>query len=182
MCHDQKVGNILSAIEKSKENTLDQLIFGLGIKHVGSKASKNLSKVYHSIDELKNATFEELVSIPDIGTIMAESILEYFKTPKNITLIENLKNLGINPVSNYIQKDFLPLAGLTIVVTGTLDSLSRDEANNLIEEFGGKASSSVSKKTSFVLAGRDAGSKLTKANALGVPVLTEAEFLNMINK
>ena len=179
---EQKVGNILSAIEKSKENTLDQLIFGLGIKHVGSKASKNLSKVYHSIDELKNATFEELVSIPDIGTIMAESILEYFKTPKNITLIENLKNLGINPVSNYIQKDFLPLAGLTIVVTGTLDSLSRDEANNLIEEFGGKASSSVSKKTSFVLAGRDAGSKLTKANALGVPVLTEAEFLNMINK
>lgn len=179
---EQKVGNILSAIEKSKENTLDQLIFGLGIKHVGSKASKNLSKVYHSIDELKNATFEELVSIPDIGTIMAESILEYFETPKNITLIENLKNLGINPVSNYIQKDFLPLAGLTIVVTGTLDSLSRDEANNLIEEFGGKASSSVSKKTSFVLAGRDAGSKLTKANALGVPVLTEAEFLNMINK
>lgn len=179
---EQKVGNILSAIEKSKENTLDQLIFGLGIKHVGSKASKNLSKVYHSIDELKNATFEELVSIPDIGTIMAESILEYFKTPKNITLIENLKNLGINPVSNYIQKDFLPLEGLTIVVTGTLDSLSRDEANNLIEEFGGKASSSVSKKTSFVLAGRDAGSKLTKANALGVPVLTEAEFLNMINK
>ena len=179
---EQKVGNILSAIEKSKENTLDQLIFGLGIKHVGSKASKNLSKVYHSIDELKNATFEELVSIPDIGTIMAESILEYFETPKNITLIENLKNLGINPVSNYIQKDFLPLAGLTVVVTGTLDSLSRDEANNLIEEFGGKASSSVSKKTSFVLAGRDAGSKLTKANALGVPVLTEAEFLNMINK
>ena len=179
---EQKVGNILSAIEKSKENTLDQLIFGLGIKHVGSKASKNLSKVYHSIDELKNATFEELVSIPDIGTIMAESILEYFETPKNITLIENLKNLGINPVSNYIQKDFLPLEGLTIVVTGTLDSLSRDEANNLIEEFGGKASSSVSKKTSFVLAGRDAGSKLTKANALGVPVLTEAEFLNMINK
>ena len=179
---EQKVGNILSAIEKSKENTLDQLIFGLGIKHVGSKASKNLSKVYHSIDELKNATFEELVSIPDIGTIMAESILEYFETPKNITLIENLKNLGINPVSNYIQKDFLPLEGLTIVVTGTLDSLSRDEANNLIEEFGGKASSSVSKKTSFVLAGRDAGSKLTKANVLGVPVLTEAEFLNMINK
>lgn len=177
---DQKISNLFNAIEKSKDNTLDQLIFGLGIKHVGAKASKNLAKIYHSIDELKNATVEELISIEDIGQIMAESIKDYFTNPKNLELIEKLKSYGINPISNYIQKDNLPLAGLTIVVTGTLETMSRDEANTLIEENGGKASSSVSKKTSYVLAGRDAGSKLTKAQSLGVPVITESEFKNMI--
>jgi len=177
---DQKISNLFNAIEKSKENTLDQLIFGLGIKHVGQKASKNLAKIYHSIDELKNATVEELISIEDIGQIMAESIKDYFTNPKNLELIEKLKSYGINPISNYIQKDNLPLAGLTIVVTGTLETMSRDEANSLIEENGGKASSSVSKKTSYVLAGRDAGSKLTKAQSLGVPVISENEFKNMI--
>lgn len=177
---DQKISNLFNAIEKSKENTLDQLIFGLGIKHVGQKASKNLAKIYHSIDELKNATVEELISIEDIGQIMAESIKDYFTNPKNLELIEKLKSYGINPISNYIQKDNLPLAGLTIVVTGTLETMSRDEANSLIEENGGKASSSVSKKTSYILAGRDAGSKLTKAQSLGVPVISENEFKNMI--
>lgn len=177
---DQKISNLFNAIEKSKENTLDQLIFGLGIKHVGQKASKNLAKIYHSIDELKNATVEELISIEDIGQIMAESIKDYFTNPKNLELIEKLKSYGINPISNYIQKENLPLAGLTIVVTGTLETMSRDEANSLIEENGGKASSSVSKKTSYVLAGRDAGSKLTKAQSLGVPVISENEFKNMI--
>ena len=177
---DQKISNLFNAIEKSKENTLDQLIFGLGIKHVGQKASKNLAKIYHSIDELKNATVEELMSIEDIGQIMAESIKDYFTNPKNLELIEKLKSYGINPISNYIQKDNLPLAGLTIVVTGTLETMSRDEANSLIEENGGKASSSVSKKTSYVLAGRDAGSKLTKAQSLGVPVISENEFKDMI--
>lgn len=177
---DQKISNLFNAIEKSKENTLDQLIFGLGIKHVGQKASKNLAKIYHSIDELKNATVEELISIEDIGQIMAESIKDYFTNPKNLELIEKLKLYGINPISNYIQKDNLPLAGLTIVVTGTLETMSRDEANSLIEENGGKASSSVSKKTSYVLAGRDAGSKLTKAQSLGVPVISENEFKDMI--
>ena len=177
---EQKISNLFNAIEKSKENTLDQLIFGLGIKHVGAKASKNLAKIYHSIDELKNASIEELVTIDDIGQIMAESIKDYFTNQKNIELIEKLKSYGLNPISNYIQKDNLPLAGLTIVVTGTLETMSRDEANSLIEENGGKASSSVSKKTSYVLAGRDAGSKLTKAQSLGVPVITEIEFKNMI--
>lgn len=177
---EQKISNLFNAIEKSKENTLDQLIFGLGIKHVGAKASKNLAKIYHSIDELKNASVEELVTIDDIGQIMAESIKDYFTNQKNIELIEKLKSYGLNPISNYIQKDNLPLAGLTIVVTGTLETMSRDEANSLIEENGGKASSSVSKKTSYVLAGREAGSKLTKAQSLGVPVITEIEFKNMI--
>ena len=177
---DQKISNLFNAIEKSKENTLDQLIFGLGIKHVGQKASKNLAKIYHSIDKLKNATVEELISIEDIGQIIAESIKDYFTNPKNLELIEKLKSYGINPISNYIQKDNLPLAGLTIVVTGTLETMSRDEANSLIEENGGKASSSVSKKTSYVLAGRDAGSKFTKAQSLGVPVISENAFKDMI--
>ena len=177
---EQKISNLFNAIEKSKENTLDQLIFGLGIKHVGAKASKNLAKIYHSIDELKNASVEELVTVDDIGQIMAESIKDYFTNQKNIELIEKLKSYGLNPISNYIQKDNLPLAGLTIVVTGTLETMSRDEANSLIEENGGKASSSVSKKTSYVLAGREAGSKLTKAQSLGVPVITENEFKDLI--
>ncbi len=177
---DQKINNLFNAIEKSKNNTLDQLIFGLGIKHVGSKASKNLAKIYHSIDELKKAKVEELITIDDIGQIMAESIHDYFNNPKNIELIEKLKSHGINPISNYIQKDNLPLQGLIFVVTGTLETMSRDDANNLIEEFGGKASSSVSKKTSYVLAGRDAGSKLAKAQQLGVPVISETEFKDMI--
>lgn len=177
---DQKINNLFNAIEKSKNNTLDQLIFGLGIKHVGSKASKNLAKIYHSIDELKKAKVEELITIDDIGQIMAESIHDYFNNQKNIELIEKLKSHGINPISNYIQKDNLPLQGKTFVVTGTLETMSRDEANNLIEEFGGKASSSVSKKTSYVLAGRDAGSKLAKAQQLGVPVISETEFKDMI--
>ena len=177
---DQKISNLFNAIEKSKDNTLDQLIFGLGIKHVGQKASKNLAKIYHSIDELKKATVDELVTIEDIGQIMAESIKDYFSNSKNLELIEKLKSYGINPISNYIQKDNLPLAGLTIVVTGTLETMSRDEANSLIEENGGKASSSVSKKTSYVLAGREAGSKLTKAQSLGVPVITENEFKDLI--
>lgn len=176
----QKVNNLLEAIEASKQNRLDQLIFGLGIRFVGQKASKNLAKKYHSIDALRNATFEELIQIEDIGDVMANSIVDYFQNEIHLTVIEKLKELGVNPVSEYIVTNSQPLLGKTIVVTGTLENLSRDEANALIEEYGGKASSSVSKKTSYVLAGREAGSKLTKANELGVKVITENEFMDLI--
>ena len=175
----KKVENLINAINKSKENSLDKFIFGLGIRHVGSKASKNLTKYYKSIDSLKDAHIEDLVNIDDIGEVMAESIVAYFNNKKHINLIEKLKYLGVNPVveeSNTSNK-FL---GLTFVLTGTLPTMSRDEASKLIEAAGGKTSSSVSKKTNYVLAGSDAGSKLKKANELGVKVIDEETFLEML--
>ena len=176
----QKVTNLLNAIEKSKENKLEQLIFGLGIPFVGQKASRTLTKYYHNIDELINSKVEDLVNINDIGIVMAESITNYFKNPIHLKTIEKLKELGVNPQEEYIENIHQPLKGLTFVVTGTLVNYSRNEANDLIESLGGKASSSVSKKTDYVLAGTDAGSKLTKARDLGVKVIDEDEFNNMI--
>lgn len=176
----QKVTNLIDAINKSKDNKLEQLIFGLGIRFVGAKASKNLTKYYHSIDELKNARYDDLITIDDIGDVMARSIVDYFENEHNLKIIDRLKEYGVNPISVVEVNNHQPLLGKTIVVTGTLNSLSRTEANELIEKNGGKASSSVSKKTSYVLAGSEAGSKLTKAKELGVTVITEEEFFELI--
>lgn len=169
------------AIEESKNNSLDKFIFGLGIRHIGSKAAKNLMEYYSNIDALSKATIEELVQIDDIGEIMAESVVNYFNNPKNQFLINKLKDLGVNPQSSIEPTNNL-LLGLTFVLTGTLPSLTRDEASALIEQYGGKTSSSVSKKTSYVLAGSEAGSKLTKAEALGVKVIDEEAFLAMLEQ
>lgn len=177
----KKVENLINAIENSKHNTLDKFIFGLGIRHVGSKASKNLMKYYHSIDELMNAKKEDLIAIDDIGEIMADSIVNYFNNPKNIKLIEKLKCLGVNPIVKEIGSSN-KLTGYTFVLTGTLPTLTRDEASKMIEDLGGKTSSSVSRKTSYVLAGEEAGSKLTKAKELGVKIIDEDTFLKMINE
>ncbi len=177
---DKKVDNLLQAIEKSKENTLDQFIFGLGIRFVGNKASKNLAKRYRSIDELRQASFEELTDIPDIGDVMAQSIIDYFQDEDNLRLLAELKELGVNPIAQKEAEIPQIFAGMSIVLTGKLETLTRDEATKLIEERGGRSSSSVSKKTDFVVAGSDAGSKLDKAQALGIPVLTEEEFLAKI--
>ena len=176
----QKVANLIDAINKSKQNKLEQLIFGLGIRFVGAKASKNLTKFYHTIDELMNARYEDLIQIEDIGDVMARSIVDFFANSHNVSVIEKLKAFGVNPQSVVEVNNHQPLVGKTVVVTGTLNSLSRTEANELIEKNGGKASSSVSKKTSYVLAGSDAGSKLTKAKELGVQVITEEEFFELI--
>ncbi|MBR2892031.1 MAG: NAD-dependent DNA ligase LigA [Bacilli bacterium] len=178
----QKVSNLIEAINKSKQNRLDQLIFGLGIRFVGAKASKNLVKYYHSIDELKNAKYEDLVLIDDIGDVMANSIVDYFKNEHHLNILQKLKLNGVDPKNIVEVNDHQPLLGKTIVVTGTLETLSRTEANDLIEKNGGKAASSVSKKTSYVLAGHDAGSKLTKAKDLGIEVITEQEFFELIKK
>ncbi len=175
----KKVDNLLNAIENSKNNSLDQLIFGLGIHYIGAKASKALAKRYYSIDELKKATFEELLTIEDFGDVMASSIVEYFQNEMHLELIEKLKKYGVNPIAKKIEENY-KLAGLTFVLTGTLPSMSRDEASAIIESLGGKTSSSVSKKTSYVLAGTEAGSKLTKAIQLGVKVINEEEFKEMI--
>ncbi len=177
----KKIENLINAINKSKENSLDKFIFGLGIRHVGAKASKNLTNYYYSIDELSKATIEDLILIDDIGIIMAEGIVNYFKDPKNIELINKLKKLGVNPqINKTISGD--KFKGLTFVLTGTLPNMTRDEASAIIEQYGGKTSSSVSKKTNYVLAGSVAGSKLKKAYDLGVTVIDEETFIKMLEK
>lgn len=176
---EKKIENLLNAIENSKNNSLEQFIFGLGIHFIGQKASKALAKRYTSIDDLKKATFEELLTIDDFGDVMANSVVAYFQNENNIQLIERLKANGVNPIQNKIEVDFR-FAGMTFVLTGTLPSMSRDEASAIIESYGGKTSSSVSKKTTYVLAGEAAGSKLDKAKSLGVTIINEDQFKEMI--
>lgn len=178
---EKKVDNLLNAIENSKKNTLDQFIFGLGIHYIGAKASKALAKRYTSIDDLKRATFDDLITIDDVGDVMASSIIEYFKDEKHLELIEKLKQNGINPIAKKVEENY-KFVGLTFVLTGTLDSMSRDEASAIVESLGGKTSSSVSKKTSYVLAGEAAGSKLTKAKELGIKIINEEQFKEMIEE
>lgn len=176
---EKKVANILNAIEKSKTQSLDRFIFGLGIRFVGAKASKLLSKTFKTLEGICNAEYNDLIAIDDIGEVMANSIVNYFNTQKNRDLIINLLSYGVDPINN-IEDSHDLFNGMTIVLTGTLEKLSRDEGNELIEKLGGKASSSVSKKTAFVVAGPGAGSKLKKANELGIKVYNEEEFLDMI--
>lgn len=172
--------NLINAINESKNNDLYRLITALGIRHVGVKASKILARKYQTMENLQNASFDELSNINDIGEIMANSIREFFMQSQTIDLINKLKVAGVNMKAleeeNYEQK----FEGKTFVLTGSLDLYTRKEAEELIEKYGGKTSSSVSKKTDFVLAGEEAGSKLVKAQKLGIKVITEKEFEEMI--
>ncbi len=172
--------NLVDSINKSKENDLHRLITALGIRHVGVKASKILAKKYKNIDNLMEATAEELSEINDIGPIVANSIREFFLQDQTKDLIEKLKQAGVNLESLEEDAQDDRFAGKTFVLTGSLEKYTRGEATNLIEKFGGKTSSSVSKKTDYVLAGEEAGSKLTKAQNLGVTILTEAEFEELV--
>lgn len=176
---DKSVDNLIDAIEKSKQNSLEKLIFGLGIKEVGAKTAKILAKKYLTMDELMKASYEDLLAIPDIGPISATSISEYFKNENNIKLIEELKNLGLNmKYLGIISSDVTsPFYGKTVVLTGTLSSLGRKEATELLENLGAKVAGSVSKNTDYVIFGEEAGSKLDKARALGVKTLDEESFL-----
>lgn len=178
---DKSAINLISALEKSKSNPLYRLIYALGIRHIGEKAAKILAKRYKSIDALINASLEELTQINDIGNVMAQSIKEFFDEEQNIELLDELKSAGINmkDEEDNTEND-LRFEGKTFVLTGTLSEFTRKEASDIIEGFGGKTSSSVSKKTDYVLAGEEAGSKLDKANKLGVKVITEEEFKGMI--
>ena len=172
--------NLKDSIEVSKNNELYRLITALGIRHVGSKAAKTLAKRYKSIDELANASFESLSMVEEIGPIVANSIREFFSQEQTIDLIEKLKQAGVNTVYEADENKDLRFEGKTFVLTGSLENFTRDEASDLIEKYGGKVSSSVSKKTSYVLAGEEAGSKLTKAQSLGVTIISESEFTEMI--
>lgn len=179
----RSVDNLLSAIEKSKENDLDRLVFGLGINFIGAKAAKILSKNFKDIDEIMSASKEKLESLEEMGEKMAVSIIEYFKNEKNLEMIGKLKEAGVNMNSLYEKQEGVNeiFEGMKIVLTGTLSTMKRNDAKKMIEDRGGKATSSVSKNTSFVLAGAEAGSKLQKAMDLGVKVISEEEFAKMVD-
>lgn len=173
--------NLINAIEKSKSNSLDKLITALGIEQVGAKSAKILAKKFKTMDKLSNASSEMLTFIEDIGEITANSIQEFFTQDQTKDLLKKLKSAGVNMKQVEDEESDERFLGKTFVLTGALENYTRDEASEIIEKFGGKVSSSVSKKTSYVLAGEDAGSKLTKAQNLGVTVITEQEFREMIN-
>ena len=172
--------NLTNAIKNSKNNELHRLIAALGIRHVGNKAAKVLARKFKTLDNLANADFDTLSQINDVGPIVANSIVEFFSQEQTKDLIERLKGYGVNMEDESKENEDNRFEGLTFVLTGSLESFTRDEASNIIEDLGGKVSGSVSKKTSYVLAGEDAGSKLTKAQSLGVKVISEEEFKDMI--
>lgn len=178
---EKSADNLFAALERSKQNALSRLVFGLGIRNIGQKASELLCEKYDTIDKLLHAEYNDIIAIEGFGATMAESVVDYFQKPQARELLEKLIRCGVNPTQPHLQKADT-LSGKIFVLTGTLPTLSRKEASALIEQNGGKVSGSVSKKTDFVLAGEDAGSKLTKANTLGIRVLSEAEFLAMIAK
>ncbi|MCR5176302.1 MAG: NAD-dependent DNA ligase LigA [Anaerovibrio sp.] len=179
---EKNTDKVLTAIEESKENEPQRLLTGLGIPGIGKAASRELMLHFGSIDALANAEYESIQEVRDIGEISAAAIFEYFRAPHNIDIIKRLKLYGVNMVLKDTGVTSDILAGKTVVVTGTLPTLSRNDAKSLIEANGGKAAGSVSKKTDFLLAGEAAGSKLSKAQELGITVIDEAEFLKMIGK
>ena len=170
----------MNAIENSKKNDLYRLITALGIRHVGVKASKLLSRKYRTIDNLISATFDDLSMLNDIGPIVANSIREFFLEDQTIDLINKLKQAGVNTESLEEESDDKRFEGKTFVLTGSLEDFTRGEASDIIEKLGGKTSGTVSKKTDYVLAGEEAGSKLAKAEKLGITILTEEQFKEMI--
>lgn len=172
--------NLVDSIAESKNNEFYRVLNGLGIRHIGVKAAKGLAKKYKNIDNLMNASLEDLKETDDVGEIMAESLYNFFKEEQTKDLILKLRDAGVNFVQEDEEGADNRFEGQIFVLTGALDKYSRKDAEEIIEKFGGKTSSSVSKKTSYVLAGEDSGSKLTKARDLGVTVISEAEFDEMI--
>lgn len=174
---DKSADNILNAIETSKKAGLARLLFALGIRHVGVKAAAMLAEHFGSMEAVLEADYEAMVALDDIGQKIAESVIAYFSDEDNLRIVKRLEMYGVKMTEEKTEPTATTLSGMTFVLTGTLDTLTRNEAGAMIEAVGGKVTSSVSKKTSYVVAGREAGSKLTKAQALGITVLNEAEFL-----
>lgn len=175
---ETSANNIKKSVENSKDNDLSKLIFALGIRHIGAKAAKLLSDHFRNIDKIMTSAVDDILMIDGYGKIMAESVVEYFSTDSAKELVDKLKNSGVNMLSKSEVKD-TRFSGMTFVLTGTLPTMKRNEAAKIIESFGGKTSSSVSKKTTYVLAGEEAGSKLDKANKLGIEIIDEETFLGM---
>nr|WP_207734417.1 MULTISPECIES: NAD-dependent DNA ligase LigA [Anaerofustis] len=177
---EKSVLNMIEAIEKSKENSLEDLIFALSINLVGKQGAKLLAKEFKSMDNLMNATYDDLISINEIGDKMANEIIKFFNNEKKISLINKLKSLGVNMEYINEENEDLKFEGMTFVLTGTLSKYKRNDAKKIIESYGGKVSSSVSKKTTYVLAGENAGSKEEKAKTLGIKIISEDDFEKMI--
>jgi len=177
---DKSAENLFNSIEESKGRGVARLLCGLGIKHVGSSVAKELARNFSSVNKLAKTSVEELLEIDGIGSIMAESISEFFQDSGNQSMLERLEQLGVETAHEQIDSGELPFSGKSFVLTGTLGSFSREQATARIEALGGKITSSVSKKTAFVVAGPGAGSKLAKAKDLGVEVLTEEAFLDLL--
>lgn len=179
---EKSATNLINAIEKSKQNDLYRLINGLGIKYIGVKGAKVVAKSFNNIDEIINASIDDLINLEEFGEIMANSVVQFLKEEKNINVINKLKEAGVNTESmSSVDTDIINIfEKMKIVLTGTLPTLKRNDAKEMIEARGGKATSSVSKSTTFVLAGEEAGSKLTKANELGITVVDEEKFLDML--
>jgi DNA ligase (NAD+) len=179
---EKSAQNILCALEKSKQTTLPRFLFGLGIRHVGEATAKALARHFGGLDAVMAATLEQLLEVPDVGPIVAQSIRTFFDQPHNREVVEQLRACGVTwdegePTAQAPK----PLAGKTVVLTGTLPTLSRDQAKDRLEAAGAKVAGSVSKKTHYVVAGADAGSKLDKAREFGVKVLDEAGLLALLD-
>ena len=172
---EKKAANLMAALEKSKDCTLDAFLFAVGIPNVGRKTARDLAAAFGTLEGVAAATQEELTALPDVGDIVAQSVTEFFSFEENRRMIDRLLQVGVKP-REAAGRGAGTLSGLTVVVTGTLPTLSRREAEDLIRAYGGTAASSVSKKTAFVVAGEAAGSKLTKAQSLGIEVIDEAEL------
>jgi DNA ligase (NAD+) len=177
---DKSAANLLSAIEDSKTRGPEKLLCAFGIRQVGEKAAKAITRKYHDLYDLFTATEEELTAIDDVGAITARNLMEYFAHPQTKLMLDVMKEAGVITAREAVAAESGIFDGMTFVLTGTLPTMKRDEAAALIEKHGGKTSGSVSKKTTYVLAGAEAGSKLTKAEQLGIPVLSEEEFLAML--
>ena len=173
--------NLVASIERSKSNDLSRLVYALGIPHIGAKAAQVLCAAVPTMEALENAEEEDLAQIEGFGGIMAEEVVAFFQKESAQKLVARLKELGVNMEAQRQETQSSTFAGSTFVLTGTLPTMSRKEATQLIESHGGKVTSSVSKKTSYVLAGEEAGSKLDKARQLEIPVLTEEDLINMLN-
>lgn len=179
---EKNTDKLLNAIEKSKQNAPWRLLTGLGILNIGKSASRSLINHFHSFDDIAKATEEEIKQVADIGEISAKLVYEFFHDEENIALLNKLKEANVNMAEEKTEKRSDKFQGLTFVLTGTLETMGRSEASEIIQSLGGKASGSVSKKTSYVIAGANAGSKLTKAESLGVKIITEQEFLAMVKE
>ena len=173
--------NLIGAIAESKGRGLERLLYALGVRQVGEVAAESIARKLRTIDACIDATVEDFTAIEDIGEITATALVEFFADEKSKALISRLKELGVNTDATAEEREET-LAGLTFVLTGTLPTMTRDEASALIKQAGGKVSGSVSKKTSYVVAGEEAGSKLTKANELGVTVLDEDGLMRLLGK
>jgi DNA ligase (NAD+) len=172
---EKSAQNVLAALEKSKRTTLPRFLFALGIRHVGEATAKDLARHFGGLDAIMDATVDQLLQVNDVGPVVAEAIHTFFAQPHNREVVEQLRACGVTWEEGApAERATLPLAGLTVVITGTLPTLGRDEAKDLLEAAGAKVAGSVSKKTHYLVAGAEAGSKLAKALELGVPVLDEA--------